>query len=268
MPDWLKSLENTVWSKVILSAVIVVAAVVLWRIVHYAVKRVHAKHGRDGLQGTAGTAVSVIYSVLRGLLIVVVILVVLHINGVNVTSMVAGLGIIGAIVGLAFQDLLKDIIMGIRLVSDDFFKVGDVIEYEGGEGQVVSFNLRSTKIRMLDDASIVTISNRNISDIKKRSHLILLNIPLPYEEDYRKIHEVLGTVATEIARLDGVERCEYKGTQRFDDSAIIYRINLFCPPERKWPMWRAAHKILQERLDEAGLRIPYQQIDIHNIPAK
>ena len=268
MLEWLKSFEDIPWNRIILSAVIVLVAVVLWRIVHYSVKKMREKRGRDALRGTAGTAVSVIYSVARGVLVIVVILWVLQINGVNVTSMVAGLGIAGAIVGLAFQDLLRDIIMGIRLVADDFFKVGDVIEYMDGEGQVVSFNLRCTKIRMLDDASIVTISNRNISDLKKRSHLVLLNIPLPYEEDYRKIHEVLGTVAAQIARVDGVERCEYKGTQRFDDSAIIYRINLYCPPERKWPLWRAAHKILQERLDEAGLHIPYQQIDVHNIPAK
>lgn len=271
MLDWLKELglENTQLNKLILSAAIIIVAVVIWRLVHLSVKRMHKKRGRDGrLSGTAGTAVALVYSIARGVLIIFVLLWVLQINGVNVSSLFAGLGIAGAIVGLAFQDLLRDLIMGIRIVADDFFKVGDVIEYGGEQGQVVDFNLRCTKIRTLHDGSILTISNRNISDMKKMSHLILLNIPLAYEADYRKVHEVLRDIAARIARVDDVERCEYKGTQSFDSSAIIYRINLYCAPERKWHCWREAHRILQEGLDEAELHIPYQQIDVHNIPAK
>ncbi|MBQ7254796.1 MAG: mechanosensitive ion channel family protein [Oscillospiraceae bacterium] len=263
MAELLQSMERTALNRVILSVLIVVAAFVLWRIVHYSVKKMNEKRGRDGLTGNAGTAVSVIYSIARALLFAVVLLWVLQINGVNVTSMVAGLGIAGAIVGLALQDLLKDIIMGVQIVADDFYKVGDVIVYGDVTGQVISFNLRSTKIRNIDDASIVTISNRNISDTRKLSNLFLLDVPLPYEADYRHVHETLETIAAQIAGVEGVERCEYKGTQRFDGSAIIYRINLYCPPERKWHIWRAAHKLLQEGLEAADLHIPYQQIDIH-----
>ena len=90
-----------------------------------------------------------------------------------------------------------------------------------------------------------------------------MNVPLPYEEDYRKVHQVLGAICRQIAMIDGIEDCVYKGTHDFGDSAIIYRINLYCPPELKWEMWRAARALIQEGLDEAGIPIPYPQMDVH-----
>jgi len=259
MPEWVKHLNL---SNILISAAIIAGAVVLWAFIRRAAKRVTAAKG-VAAHGTTRTAISIGYDVLRLVLIVAVILTVLQINGINVTSLVAGLGIAGGIVGLAFQDFLKDVIMGFHIVTDDFFKVGDVIVYGGVEGQVISFNVRTTKFRDLEQGNIVTVCNRNISEIKKRSNLVTMNVPLSYEEDYRKVHEVLRDICEKIDRVEGMDGCVYKGTQDFADSAVIYRLNLYCPPEKKWEMWRAARALLQEGLAEAGIAIPYQQLDVH-----
>jgi len=259
MSDWISSWNL---SHLLLSAGIIVAAVILWKIFRKAFLRYATK--RNGVtQGTAGTALTVGYDILKVITIVGVVLTVLQINGINVSSMVAGLGIVSAIVGLAFQDLLKDVIMGVHIVTDDFFKVGDVICYGDLEGVVISFNIRTTKIRDMDAGNIVTICNRNISEIKKRSNLVLMNVPLSYEEDYRTVHRVLEEICERIREVEGMENCVYMGTQEFEDSAVIYRINLYCPPERKWDMWRAARSLLQEGLSDAGISIPYPQMDVH-----
>lgn len=263
----LKWFDHIEWERVIFSAVVIVVAIAIWIVIRGGFQRWKKKKGGQ-LSGSAGTAASLAYSILRALLFLVVLLWVLQINGVNVTSMVAGLGIAGAIIGLAFQDFLKDIIMGAHIVTDDFFKVGDAISYDGVNGIVTAFNLRSTKIRSFDDDTVMTISNRNISEIKKIPDLILLNVPLSYDADFRKVHEVLTEAAARIARLEKAKDCQFKGTQSFDDSAITYRLNLWCSPADKWEVWRAAHKILQEVLEENDLQVPYQQIDIHNIPVK
>ena len=261
MEEWIKNWNLT---HLLVSAAIIVGAVILWKLFRRAFLRFSTKRaGEGGVQGSAGTALTVSYDVLKVLVILCVVLTILQINGVNVTSMIAGLGIASAIIGLAFQDLLKDVIMGVHIVTDNFFQVGDVIRYGQTEGQVISFNIRTTKLRDLDEGNIFTICNRNISEIKKRSNLILMNVPLPYEEDYRKVHQVLGAICRQIAMIDGIEDCVYKGTHDFGDSAIIFRINLYCPPELKWEMWRAARALIQEGLDEAGIPIPYPQMDVH-----
>jgi len=256
-------------SQLLLSVAIIIVTVVLWRLFRRAFRSYAARRAEDGnARGRTETTVSVVYGVVKGLVIIGVVLVVLQVNGVNVSAMVAGLGIASAIVGLAFQDLLRDIIMGLHIVSDDFFEVGDVIQYGAVEGQVVSYNIRTTKIRDIADGNIMTICNRNITEIVKRSGLLLMNVPLSYEEDYRRVHRVLSLVCERIAEVDGVEKCEYKGTQDFADSAVLYRIHIYAPPEKKWEVWRAARTLVQEGLAQAGIQIPYQQLDIHTYPGR
>lgn len=259
--NWIRSWKL---SNILFSVVIIVGALILWKLFRRAYLRFLEKRTAEGgSQASARTALTVTYDAIKLAVILGVTLTILQINGVNVTSMVAGLSIVSAIVALAFQDLLKDVIMGVHIVTDDFFKVGDVVCYGAIEGQVISFNIRTTKLRDLDQGNIVTICNRNISEIRKRSNLTLMNVPLSYEEDFRKVHRVLGETARRIAQVEGMEDCVYKGTHDFGDSAIIYRLNLYCPPEKKWEMWRAARSLLQEDLDRAGIAIPYPQMDVH-----
>ena len=60
--------------------------------------------------------VKVSFQVVKTIIIACAILMVLEINGINVTSLVAGLGLASAAVGLALQDFLKDSIMGVHMV--------------------------------------------------------------------------------------------------------------------------------------------------------
>ena len=91
----------------------------------------------------------IIKNIFKYSIIVIVILVIMARFGVNVTSFVAGLGIAGAIAGLASQDLLKDIIGGASIIMENQFAVGDTIEVGGFEGEVISISLKSAlKIMM------------------------------------------------------------------------------------------------------------------------
>ena len=71
----------------------------------------------------------------------------MQIYGVNVNSLVAGLGLVSVVVGLAIQDPLKDIITGVNIITDDYFSLGDVIKVDDVEGKVVQLGVRTTKIK-------------------------------------------------------------------------------------------------------------------------
>ena len=81
------------------------------------------------------------------ILVVVTFVAILANFGVNVKSILAGLGITAALVGLAFQDLAKDLIAGISIILEDQYEIGDTIEVNGFTGEVVSLGLRTTRIR-------------------------------------------------------------------------------------------------------------------------
>ena len=100
------------------AAIIIVASILLWVIKQYLIKKV-AYSGKD--EQHKNTFIGMIFNVLQYLVIVIAAVMVLKANGVNVGSILAGLGIVATIIGLALQDTLKDIIAGINIYKDNLF---------------------------------------------------------------------------------------------------------------------------------------------------
>ena len=255
---WQTALLTAYLPRIILTVALIVGAVVLWRLLSRAYTAA-AQKSKKKATAVSSTAIDVV----KAVYIIVVALLLLQMNGVNVGGMLTGLGIASAIVGLALQDMLRDILMGIRIVSDKFFDVGDVVCYEGRDAVVVSYNLRTTKLRGLDYPGEMTVCNRNITQIEKKNNTLLLNVPLSYEEDFHKVHDVLTAAAEEMTKIAGVKKAQYAGTQSLNDSSITYRIHLTIDMTKKWDVYRAALMLLQERLAENQITIPYPQLDVH-----
>lgn len=247
-----------------ISVLVLLGAVALWALLKRALRLLAARG--DGDNAKKEHLARSISTTVKYILAVLAVLTVLQINGINVSSMVAGLGLASAVVGLALQDLLKDAIMGMHIVTDHFYAVGDVVSYNGIEGVVVDFTAKTTKLRCLDDNSILSICNRNISEIRKLSNFSILDVPLSYQEDAHRVRQVLEELCIRIRQVEDVEDCLYKGAGSFGDSAVIYKIFLYCPPEKKYALRRAALQILQEGLQEAGLSIPYNRLDVCSVP--
>ena len=123
-------------------------------------------------------------------------------------------------------------------------------------------SLRSTRIQDIDTGNIVTISNRSFSEATKVSNMWDIDLGLSYDEDIAEIHALLGSICEQIDAVDGIDECIYKGTNAFDKSAVIYKIRCFSSPRRKYDMKRAAIKIIQERLDQAGIKMPYEHMNV------
>ena len=101
----------------------------------------------------------------------------------------AGLGIGGAIVALAAQNVVKQILAGLAIISDKPFEIGDWIEVGEIAGTVEAITWRSTKVRTTKD-TIVTMDNNeliisniiNWGKIEKRVFKTDLKLPLETEE--------------------------------------------------------------------------------------
>ena len=254
----------SVINKMLISAVIIILAMTLWRFVSRGLKSIIEKGGSDGklsfMRGQAGTT---IYGVIKAMIMLFAVIMVLQVNDINISSLITGLGIVGIVVGLAVQDVLKDVIMGLHIVFDDFYKIGDVINYNGADWKVEDLNLRTTKLRSIDDGSIVTLCNSTINHAHKTSKQCDLLIPLSYDADFRHIHEVFRSIEAQVLDIDGVEACRYLGTQEFADSSINYLLRFWCPQERRPSIRRQILAIIQDRLEKEGLEIPFNQLDVH-----
>ncbi len=78
-----------------------------------------------------------------------------------IESLVVVTGSLGIAIGLASQDIIKNIFGGIITLFDRPFQVGDKVEIGGFYGEVKNIGLRSTRIVTPDD-SVVSIPNGDI----------------------------------------------------------------------------------------------------------
>ncbi len=71
------------------------------------------------------------------------------------TSIVVSSTILSAVIGLALQDLLKNVIAGIALQLEHPFEVGHWIQVDGGIGKVVEMSWRATRVITVDGNYII-----------------------------------------------------------------------------------------------------------------
>lgn len=209
------------------------------------------------------TFIRILKSIIGYVLAIVTILMVLQIYGVDVSSMLAGVGIVSIIIGLALQDALKDIFRGFDIVSDDYYNIGDVITFGENTGQVISISLRTTKIKDINTNNVISIANRNIDKVEVVSDSIYFNIPLPYEVPVEKAEKILGSTITHIKKIDKVTDANFLGLNKLSDSAMEYLFAINCPPNFKLQTRRKAIHTIVTTLEKNKISIPYNQLDIH-----
>ncbi len=197
-----------------------------------------------------------------------VILAILSLYGVNVKSILAGLGIGTAIIGLAFQDLAKDIIAGIFIISENQYEIGDTIEIDGFMGEVIAVGLKTTKIKNYKGA-VKIISNRNMDKIINYSinnSLAVVDIGVSYDHSPKEVEEVLQKL---FIKLDGKipevkGKFQILGIDGLNDSSVVYRIAVEVESMQQFNVERILKKEIKIAFDEAKIKIPYPQIEVHN----
>ena len=260
------NLFKIVNKEICISIVIVISAIIIYFILKKFIKKIIDNQEKNKkMSRKRKTYARLFSSILKYLMIILVILAVLQVNGVNVTSLVAGLGLASAIVGLALQDALKDVVMGVNIIIDDYFSVGDVLKINDVEGKVIEVGLKTTKMKDVNTNDIFVIANRNIGEALRLSNQLDIDIPLPYEEKVVEMEKILHGAMNKIMKLEHVTNIEYRGLKEFGDSAIYYKLRLYCKPDYKAQTKRDANRIIKLELDENGIAIPYMQVDVHNV---
>src|SRR3569833_2778795 len=83
--------------------------------------------------------------------------------GVNLAPLLASAGVAGVAIGLAAQNIVRDMLNGILILLEDQFYVGDTIKIAGVSGVVESMTLRKTILRDGSDGTVYVIPNSQIT---------------------------------------------------------------------------------------------------------
>ena len=194
--------------------------------------------------------------------------------GLDATSVVALLGSAGVAIGLAIQGSLSNFAGGVLILLLKPFRVDDYIKVDndGHEGTVKEIQLFYTKLSTPNNHVVIipngTLSNSsilNMSTLTERRMDILVGIS--YDADIRQAREVIMKVLEEDESEDLLKEIEKQlFVDTLADSGVNLNVRCWADNETYWECkWRITEKI-KYALDEAGISIPYPQLDVHIAP--
>lgn len=214
------------------------------------------------------TLIVLIVNIIKYLTIICVLLAILSVWGVNVKSIVAGLGIGTAVIGLAFKDLATDLIAGFSIIAEGEYEIGDTIEVDGFMGEVIFIGLRTTRIRDFKGATKIIANHYmdNIVNYSEHNSLAVIDVSIAYECDETLIEKTFNKIFKDLNGKipHATGELELWGVNELSDSAVVYRVVVETEPMQQYAVQRFLRKELKKGLDAAKIKIPYQQIEVHN----
>lgn len=263
MENFLEILNQVLNNNIVKSVIVVLIALIFYKVIGSILLKSEKKNRSKRTGQKDKTYIRLIRNFMKYAVSIIALIVILQVNGIDVSSMIAGVGVLSIIVGFIVQDAFKDIIRGIDIISDNYFSVGDVVRYGEIEGKVIMVGLKTTKIENIRNSNIVSIANRNIEQIEVVSNDIYIDIPMSYDIKLDKAEKAIDNILEELGKDERIDDCEYKGVNNLGNSSIDYYIKVSCKPVLKLQVRRDCLRTILSVLNKHKIEIPYQQIDIH-----
>ncbi len=186
---------------------------------------------------------------------------------IDTTSILAGLGIVGLVVGLGAQPLIADIIAGLFIIFENVFDVGDIIVAGGFRGTVQEIGIRTTKF--VDTGGNVKIMNnsdlKSIVNMTNQLSLAICEIGIEYGESLERVEAILAAnfAAIKEAIPDIKEGPFYKGVSELGDSAVVIRFVAQCDESVRYQVERDMNRQFKLLFDRNNINIPFPQVVVN-----
>jgi small-conductance mechanosensitive channel len=227
------------------------------------------QRGSDNLLGRVSHSVALNNLVVSTIYIVVLllgfffVLTILNLDK-TVTTMLAGVGIIGLALGFAFQDIAANFISGVIIAVRKPFTVGDVIESNDYFGTIERINLRTVDIRQVT-GELVKLPNRKVFEaaLINFTHYgirrIDLDVGISYGEDLERVQRIVKEAVKGIrGQVDSKEvEVVY---HEFGDSSINFKARFWIKYSRQFDYVEAKSDAIikiKKAFDKNNIMIPF-----------
>lgn len=173
-------------------------------IVKHTIRTTRRKWHEKDVEKRQKTLLALFRNLWRTLIVATAALFVFHrlFPDVSLAPLFAGAGIIGVALGFGAQSLVKDFISGMFIISENQYRVGDVIDIDGFSGTVERIGARSTVIRDAD-GNVHYFPNGMVQHVINKTMgygIARLTLTLPSSSDLEQIIEIINSTGKELAK--------------------------------------------------------------------
>lgn len=247
---------------------IILISIIVYMIVSRVINNIFKFKGVKSDKRHLKTINVLINNLLKYFIIIVALVMILDIFGIDTKTLIASLGIVGVVAGLAVQDTLKDFVAGISIILENQYRIGDTITVKGFRGEVIDLGVKSTRVKAYN-GEVMIIPNHLIEEVINHSlenSLAIVDIPVSYDTDIELLESVLKDLFLDLSESVVGLKSEVNllGIQSYDDSSIVYRITVLTSPMEHYRVERELKKIIKNALDSNNIEIPFLQVVVHN----
>lgn len=191
----------------------------------------------------------------------------LRIFGIETTSFVALIGAAGLAIGLALQGTLTNFSSGVMLLLFRPFKVGDVISAGGVTAKVFEIGMFTTQLDTADNRRLI-VPNGDIygSSIENITFHPTRRVDVSVGTEYSaNIGETRGILLKAVSSLEGVlaDPAPVAMLTELGGSSIDWSVRVWANTEDYWAVRERVTQSVKDTLDEAGIGIPFPQMNVH-----
>ncbi|MCI8445951.1 MAG: mechanosensitive ion channel family protein [Bacilli bacterium] len=265
----MNDLRDAILVKEVINPVLIIGiSIIIYMFITKMIKHFSKKPAKRMDEKKRQTLLTVTRSVIKYIILGIDVILILNVYGIDTQAILASIGVVGAVLGLAMQDLLKDIIAGISILFEDQFRVGDWIQIGDFMGEVTSLGLKTTRIKAYGGETKI-ISNRMLTEVTNynmHSSMAIVDVSVSYEANLEKVEKVLKEMCLEqqnkIPLLKG--KIELLGVQELGENGIVYRVVVPCKAMQHFGVQRLLRKAIKDAFDENNIIIPYFQVVLHD----
>lgn len=187
--------------------------------------------------------------------------------GVEVGPMLAGLGMVGFIIGFALQDTLSNFASGMMILIYRPFDEGNLIETAGVTGIVSKLSLVSTTVLTFDNQSLVIPNSKIWGDVIRNvtaqtTRRVDLVFGIGYSDDIPKAEAVLASIVAEHPKVLKNPEPMIK-VHTLNESSVDFIVRPWVATSDYWDVYWDITRTVKQRFDEEGISIPFPQRDVH-----
>jgi len=212
--------------------------------------------------------INFVASIFKTILLLFVVIAALDQLGVDTTSLIALLGAAGLAIGLALQSSLQNFASGVMLIIFRPFKAGDFVEVAGTAGVVETISIFSSTLRTGDNREIIipngsiyggTITNYSARETRR----VDMVFGIGYDDDIKKAKQMLDDIVNADERVLADPK-PVIAVSELADSSVNFVVRPWVKTADYWAvLWDLTEEV-KLKFDEAGISIPYPQMDVHH----
>ena len=203
---------------------------------------------------------SILRSAVSAVVVGIASLTILGILGFDLAPLLASTTVLGVALGFGAQNLVRDYLSGILMLTEDHYGVGDTINAGPATGTVEAMSLLTTRVRDVNGV-VWHIRNGTIEAVGNESQgwsRAVVDYPIAYGEDLGRIRQLMEKAAASLYtertwRKVLLEKPEVWGAQELSSKEVTMRIVAKTTPMRQFEVGRELRARVKMVLDAAGV---------------